>query len=93
MAAKKKTWTEKLHDAKDLPRVEKIKKHQEKRWGKGTIAIPSPMEVDKIMRSIATGKVITINQIRQRIAKKHKATVGCPVTTGIFSWIAAHAAE
>jgi alkylated DNA nucleotide flippase Atl1 len=93
MAYKKKTWKEKLYDNKDLPKVEKIKKPQEKKWGKGTIAIPSPLEVDEIMRKIPLGKVITLNQIRNRIAKKHRATMGCPITTGIFSWIAAHAAE
>ncbi|HEV7226522.1 MAG TPA: methylated DNA-protein cysteine methyltransferase, partial [Pirellulales bacterium] len=33
------------------------------------------------------------NEIRQVLAKKHHATIGCPITTGIFAWIAAHAAE
>ena len=27
------------------------------------------------------------------MAAKHGATIGCPITTGIFAWIAAHAAE
>jgi hypothetical protein len=27
------------------------------------------------------------------VAKDNKATIGCPITTGIFAWIAAHAAE
>jgi hypothetical protein len=27
------------------------------------------------------------------LATKHNATIGCPITTGIFAWIAAHAAE
>ena len=39
------------------------------------------------------GKLIIINQIRLMLARKHKATIGCPITTGIFAWIAAHAAE
>lgn len=25
------------------------------------------------------------------LARKHGATIGCPITTGIFAWIAAHA--
>ncbi len=37
--------------------------------------------------------MITINEIRQLVAQKHKATIACPITTGIFAWIAAHAAE
>ena len=31
--------------------------------------------------------------MRTALAKKHKATIGCPITTGIFAWIAANAAE
>jgi hypothetical protein len=27
------------------------------------------------------------------VAKHHGATVGCTITTGIFAWIAAHAAD
>lgn len=51
------------------------------------------MEVDSIMKAVPKGKIITINGIRKRIAKDHDATIGCPITTGIFSWIAANAAE
>ena len=65
----------------------------QKRVGKGTMAIPAPKEVDNIMKKVPRGKIITINRIREKIAKKHKATIGCPITTGIFSWIAANAAE
>jgi alkylated DNA nucleotide flippase Atl1 len=45
------------------------------------------------MRKIPKGKIITINEIRVALAKKHNATIGCPITTGIFAWIAANAAE
>lgn len=89
---KKTSWREKLADSKDLPRVEKIDEKKSKRWGTGTFVIPAPIEVDEIMRKVPKGKLITINEIRQILAKKHKATIGCPITTGIFSWIAANAA-
>jgi hypothetical protein len=36
--------------------------------------------------------LITIGEIREIIAEKHRADIGCPLTCGIFSWIAAHAA-
>ncbi len=90
---RRKTWREKLADSKDLPKVVKITEKMTKRWGKGTCAIPAPREVDAVMRKVPEGKLITINEIRQIVAKKHKATIGCPITTGIFAWIAAHAAE
>jgi hypothetical protein len=90
---KRKTWREKLADSKDLPKVVKITGKMTKRWGRGTCAIPAPREVDAIMRKVPDGKLITINEIRQTVAKRHKATIGCPITSGIFAWIAAHAAE
>lgn len=89
----KTTWRQKLADSKDLPRVEKIDEKKSKRWGTGTFVIPAPIEVDAIMCKVPKGKLITINEIRQVLAEKHKVTIGCPITTGIFSWIAAHAAD
>jgi len=90
---KKKSWKEKLADSKDLPKVEQITEKMSSKWGGGTIVIPAPMEVDEIMKKVTKGKLITINRIREILAKKHKATIGCPVTTGIFVLIASRAAE
>jgi len=45
------------------------------------------------MQKVPKGKVITVSEIRALLAKKHGATIGCPLTTGIFAWVAAHAAE
>lgn len=89
----KKSWQEKLADSKDLPKVIKIDERLSKRWGEGTCAIPSPKEVDAIMKQVPKGKVITINNIREIIARRYNATIGCPITTGIFAWISAFAAE
>jgi len=90
---KKKSWCEKLKDDKGLPQVQKITAKMSKRWGTGTVVIPAPMEVNEIMKKVPKGKLITINDIRAALAKKHGATIGCPITTGIFAWIAANAAE
>lgn len=89
----KKSWKEKLNDSKDLPKVEVITDKMSKRWGTGTVVIPAPIEVDEIMKRVPKGRLITINQIRTVLAQRHNATIGCPITTGIFAWIAAHAAE
>lgn len=91
----RKSWQEKLADSKDLPRVEKITPKTAGRWGTepgDTVVIPAPIEVNGIMKKVPKGKLITINEIRAFFAQKHKATIGCPITTGIFAWIAAHAA-
>ncbi len=90
---KKKSWREKLAGPKDLPKVIEIGKNLAKAWGKGTVVVPAPKEVDEIMRKVPKGRLITINQIRKRLAKRHRATIGCPITTGLFARIAAEAAE
>ena len=33
-----------------------------------------------------------INELRDALAAKHRTDFACPITTGIFAWIAAHAA-
>jgi alkylated DNA nucleotide flippase Atl1 len=91
--SRRKSWSEKLKDSKGLPQVQKISGKMSKRWGSGTVAIPAPMEVNEMMRRVPEGKLTTINEIRAAVAKKHGATIGCPITTGIFAWIAANAAE
>jgi len=93
MVKKKLSWGEKLADSKGLPRVEKITEKMRKTWGTGTVVIPAPMEVDEMMRRVPKGRLVTINDIREALAKKYNATIGCPMTTGIFAWIAANAAE
>jgi alkylated DNA nucleotide flippase Atl1 len=93
MTKKKKSWREKLADDKDLPKVVEIDENMRNRWGTGTCVIPAPREVDEIMKKVPKGKLTTINQIRNTLAKKHKANIGCPITTGIFAWIVAYASE
>jgi 6-O-methylguanine DNA methyltransferase, DNA binding domain len=88
----RKTWHEKLADSKDLPRVEAITEKMSRRWGTGTLVIPAPMEVDEMMQRVPKGKLTTINDIRSALARKHSASIGCPITTGLFAAIAARAA-
>jgi hypothetical protein len=92
MAAKRKTWRQKLQEDKGFPRVCEIDATKSKRWGTGTFVIPAPTEVDELMRRVHKGKLTTIDQIRETLARRHGATIACPITTGIFAWIAAHAA-
>lgn len=92
MSYKRKSWKEKLNDDKDIPRVIKIEGKLTKKWGTGTCVIPAPREVNEIMKKVPKGKLTTINQIRDKLAKKHNSTIGCPITTGIFASIAARAA-
>ncbi len=87
-----KSWRDKLADDKGLPKVCEVTGKLTKRWGEGRFVIPAPREVDALMKQVPKGRVVTINELRAALAKKHKTNFACPITTGIFSWIAAHAA-
>jgi hypothetical protein len=88
-----RSWQDKLADSKDLPKIGRVMGKMRTRWGTGTMVVPAPIEVDEVMRKVPKGKLLTINEIRQKLASKHHVTIACPITTGIFAWIAAHAAE
>ena len=88
----KKTWAEKLADDKDLPRVCDVRPGQGISADAGRMVIPAPREVDALMKQVPRGRVTTINELRTALARQHGADFACPLTTGIFSWIAAHAA-
>ena len=89
----RKTWAEKLRDNKDLPKIAKIDAKLSARWGTGTCVVPAPVEVKELMDKVPKGKLTSINELRAALAKKHGTDIACPITTGIFAWIAANAAE
>jgi len=79
MAKLKETWRQKLISTtkkQNLPRVVEVNEKMSKIWGEGTCVIPSPVEVDAVMKSVPEGKLITINRIREFMAKKYHATFG-----------------
>ncbi len=56
------------------------------------MVVPSPQEVEGLMRQVPSGKLTTVNEIRSVIARRHRTPIACPVTTGIFVWIVSNAA-
>ena len=92
MAKPKKSWREKLADEKDLPKIGTAAGKNSQHWGVGRFVIPAPREVDALMKQVPKGRVATINELRSALAAKHHVDFACPLTTGIFSWFAAHAA-
>ena len=75
----KETWRQKLGSTaqrQNLPRVSVVEGKMSKKWGEGTVVIPSPVEVDSLMKKVPEGKLITINQIREYMAKKYNASFG-----------------
>ncbi|HET8888721.1 MAG TPA: MGMT family protein [Candidatus Angelobacter sp.] len=63
------------------------------RLGKGKMVIPKPLDVDALIRRVPRGKVATVLQLREELAKRSKVDVACPLCTGIFVRISAEAAE
>jgi hypothetical protein len=88
----KKSWREKLADSKGLPKIDAVTGKMAQRWGGGRMVIPAPLEVDALMKQVPRGRLVTINELRAALATRHRANFACPLTTGIFAWIAAHAA-
>jgi len=87
------TWVYKRNDCIELPKIVTLTGKMSQKWGKGTMVIPSPNEIDSLIRQVPAGKVVTQNDLREAIARRHGTTVACPITTGIFTWICAYAAE
>ena len=79
MAKLKETWRQKLVSTaikNNLPQVVEVNEKMSKKWGEGTCVIPSPVEVDAVMKSVPEGKLMTINQIREVMAKRYNASFG-----------------
>jgi len=79
-----KTWREKLEKDQEPKVVD---------TPKGKMLIPKPLDVDALMRKVKMGNLVTVDQIRDRLAKDCGADCSCPMTTGIFMWIASEVAE
>ncbi len=88
----RKTWREKLEKEQE-PFVVDVPPKMAKRFGTGTMLIATPLLVDALIRKAEKGKLVTIGEIRKRLAKDFKVDSTCPLTTGIFLRIAAETAE
>lgn len=88
MARRKKTWIEKLEDARakeDLPKRFFCDETQQR------FLVPSPAQIEHEIRGIRKHKIKTIKQVTDKLAAEHGVDQCCPMTTGIFAWIIAHA--
>ena len=88
----RKSWKEKLHN-QEHSKVVEIPARMAKRLGSGTMLIPKPLDVDALIRKIKKGKLVTVSEIRSRLARDNHVDITCPLTTGIFVRIVAEAAD
>ncbi len=94
MARARKSWHEKLEKpVAGLPKVVDVPDKWVKTMGGRRVLVPTPMMVDELVRTVPQRKLITVGQIRQRLAQPFQAESTCPLTTGIFLRIISEAAE
>ena len=84
-------WREKMERPQE-PKLVRIPPKMS-RFGKGMMLIPTPKLVDEIVRQVPRGRLVTVGEIRRKLAADFSADVTCPLTTGIFIRIVAEAAE
>lgn len=85
-------WREKL-EREQKAVISEIQTNMQHQYGKGTILIPRPIDVDALMQKIPKGKLVIPIQLRQKLAEKYETDVTCAMTTGIFIRIVSEAAE
>ena len=89
-----KKWRDKLErDHPSHGKIVEIPPKMQKQWGSGTMVIPEPLKLDALVRTVKKGKLVTVPQLMERIARDAGADRACPMTTGIFLRIVAEAAE
>lgn len=59
----------------------------------GAMVVSSPAEVDALIRQLEPGEVLTLDDLRAALARRHNVAVACPVSTAIFANMSARAAE
>lgn len=84
----KTTWAEKFLQPREAF-VEVVQKSTPAMKAGQKMLIPTPVEIDQVVRTIPEGQVMVMADLRDRLAQNHEADVTCPLTTGIFLRMAA----
>ncbi|MEW5700962.1 MAG: hypothetical protein AB1792_01860 [Candidatus Zixiibacteriota bacterium] len=85
-------WRAKLE--KDQPaKIVPVPPKWQRQYGRGTMLISRPIDVDWLIRKVRKGRLTTPTLIRERLARDYGAENACPLCTGIFIRIVAEAAE
>ncbi len=83
---KRISWQEKLHNGKTWEIVHPKDSVE-------SLLIPTPLQLDDLVRLIPPGAVSTPRLLRESLAKTFGADKTCPLCTGIFLRISAEAAH
>ncbi|MBO1308204.1 MGMT family protein [Enterococcus sp. 669A] len=90
----KKDFNAMLQDNRDMPKMQRVTDPKTiQRYGGDRMFFAPPLVYDEIMKRVPEGKILTVTEIRDYLAKKNDADFTEPMTAGIFISIAAWADE
>jgi alkylated DNA nucleotide flippase Atl1 len=90
----RKTWRQKLEEKHpEHGKIVDVPPKMQNRFLVGKMLIPKPLDINALIHRVPKGKLATVTQIREKLAKDAQANCCCPLTTGIFLRIVAEVAE
>lgn len=88
----KKDFNAMLNNNKDMPKTEIVQDAATiQKYGGNKMFFAPPTYYDELMKKVPKGKLITVRQLREHLAKANHADFTDPMTAGIFVNIAAWA--
>ena len=88
----KKDFNAMLHKDTGMPKIQIVTdKGTIQKYGGEKMFFAPPITYDEIMKTVLYGKILTVGEIREYLAKKNNADFTDPMTAGTFVSIAAWA--
>ena len=90
----RKDFNAMLHDSKDFPKLQIVTDEKTiARYGGDRMYFASPLDYDRVMKRVPSGKITTVGAVREYFARHNDADFTDPITAGIFVSIAAWASH
>ena len=88
----KKDFNAMMNDNRDMPKIQILEDEKMiKKYGGTKMFFAPPVYYNELMKKVPKGKLITVGQMRDCLAKKNNADFTDPMTAGIFVNIVAWA--
>ena len=88
----KKDFNTMMRNNKDMPKIQVVEDEKTiKKYGGTKMFFAPPIYYDELMKKVPKGKLITVSQMRDYLAKQNNADFTDPMTAGIFVNIVAWA--
>ena len=90
----RKDFNAMLHDAKDMPRIQRLSDPASiAKYGGDRMYFAPPLAYDVLMRQVPPGRLTTVGAPREHLAQQAGADFTEPITAGVFVSIAAWASS